>query len=168
MSTSAAWLIDVGYVVKASKGRFKLDYIEAGRFIKRKCGPTRIYLFNGYDPTHGIEQDLQYFYDTMERNGMKVRLHPMQPDNEGIYRQRRVDVDFSAHLMWQASIPEVKTVVLTTGDQDFIPAVELARREYDKSIILFTYRSMVNRDLIMCSNEWWQFEDEEDVVARKW
>ncbi|PZS04022.1 MAG: hypothetical protein DLM69_02300 [Candidatus Chloroheliales bacterium] len=167
MSASAAWLIDVGYLVKASKGRFKLDYVEAGRFIKRKCGPTHIYLFNGYDPTHGVEQELQYFYDTMKRHGMQVRLHPMQPDAEGIYRPRRVDVDLSAHLVWQASIPELQTVVLTTGDQDFVPAVELARREYDKRVILFTYRAMVNRDLVVAASERWQFEGEEDQVARK-
>ena len=79
MNNSAAWLIDVGYVVKASKGRFKLDYVEASHFIRRKCGPVRVFLFNGYDPSHGIEQDLQYFYDAMKRRGMQVRLHPMQP-----------------------------------------------------------------------------------------
>ncbi|HUS14720.1 MAG TPA: NYN domain-containing protein [Chloroflexia bacterium] len=163
----AAWLVDVGYVVKASEGRFKLDYLRAERYLESRCGPIRSYLFNGVDPAYGIPPGLQRFYDAMTGHGMTVRLHPMQSFGpHGGNRQRRVDVDFSAHLVWQACQAEIDTVVLTTGDQDFVPAVQLARNEFEKRVVLFTYDTMVHHDLIACASEWWKFEEAENRVAR--
>jgi uncharacterized LabA/DUF88 family protein len=70
--------------------------------------------------------------------------------------------------VWQASLPEIQTVVLTTGDQDFVPAVELVRNEFGKPVILFTYKAMVHADLIAAADEWWTFEDQKAWVARRW
>lgn len=165
---NVAWLVDIGYVVKASEGKFKLDYVAAERFLEETCGPVRTFLFNGVDPAYGVPPGLQAFYDAMRLHGMQVRLHPMQSGPPGTNRQRRVDVDFSAHLVWQASLPEVQTIVLTTGDQDFVPAVELARNEFGKSVILFTYKAVVHSDLIAATDQWWKFEDEKARVARRW
>ena len=75
-------------------------------------------------------------------------------------------MDFGAHLVWQASLPQIQTLVLTTGDQDFIPAVELARAKFDKRVILFTYDAEVHNALIASANEWWLFEDQEAALAR--
>ncbi|MFP4438422.1 MAG: NYN domain-containing protein [Chloroflexaceae bacterium] len=154
----ATWLVDVGYVVKASEGQFKLDYIAAEQIIRKQFGSTQTYLFNGFDPAYGISSGLQAFYTAMQAQGMQVRLQPMESGPPGTNRQRRVDVDFSAHLVWQASLPEVTTLVLTTGDQDFVPAVELVRREFQKHVLLFSYEKMVNQDLIAAVNTWWQFD----------
>ena len=162
-----AWLVDVGYVVKASEGKFKLDYVRAERLLAERCGPIHTFLFNGVDPAYGIPVGLQRFYDTMKLHGMVVRLHPMQAVPGGTNRQRRVDVDFSAHFVWQAARPEITDLVLTTGDQDFVPAVELVRREFDKRVILFTYDTMVHHDLMGEVSEWWKFEDDEGRVARR-
>ncbi len=161
-----AWLVDVGYVVKASENKFELDYVEAERLLEETLGPTRTFLFNGFDPAYGISEGLQAFYDAMTRYGMQVRLHPMQSGPPGTNRQRRVDVDFGAHLVWQASLPGIQTLVLTTGDQDFIPAIELARGKFGKRVMLFTYHANVHSDLIESVNDWWLFEDEETRLAR--
>jgi uncharacterized LabA/DUF88 family protein len=103
----------------------------------------------------------------MKAYGMQVRLQPMQSGSPGANRQRRVDVDFSAHLVWQACLEEVRTLVLTTGDQDFVPAVELVRREFGKKVILFTYETWVHNDLIAAVNEWWLFEHTEAQLIRR-
>lgn len=161
-----AWLVDVGYVVKASEGSFKLDYIKAEEFLAENFGPARSFLFNGIDPAYGISPGLQAFYDAMTLHGMVVRLQPMQSGPPGTNRQRRVDVDFSAHLVWQACLPETRTLVLTTGDQDFVPAVELVRHEFGKRVILFSYSVVVHQDLIAAVDEWWQFEHEAKRLAR--
>ncbi len=163
----AAWLVDVGYVVKASEGRFKLDYVQTERLLAEQGGRVRSFLFNGVDPAYGIPPGLARFYDAMTAHGMQVRLHPMQSlGPSGSNRQRRVDVDFSAHLVWQASLPEISTLFLTTGDQDFVPAVELVRSQFHKRVVLFTYDAMVHHDLIGCVDRWWKFEDEATRVAR--
>lgn len=154
------WLVDVGYVAKASEGKFKLDYVAVERLLEEILGPTRTFLFNGFDPAYGISTGLQTFYDAMERHGMEVRLHPMESGPPGTNRQRRVDVDLGAHLVWQASLPEIEALVVTAGDQDFIPAVELARDELNKRVILFTYEAVVHRELSAAVDDWWLFEDQ--------
>jgi len=162
---TAAWLVDVGYVVKASEGIFRLDYLQARNVIAARCGPTRALLFNGYDEAYGIPAGLQAFYDAMRAQGLEVRLQPMQPGDQA-NRQRRVDVDLAAHLVWHASQGTVETMVVTTGDQDLIPAIEVVREHMHKRVILFTYRRNVSRELVDRADEWWLFEDEEDRLAR--
>ncbi len=161
-----AWLVDVGYVVKASDGKFRLDYIQAEQLLGERWGSVQGYLFNGVDAGYGIPAGLQRFYDAMGRHGMHVRLQPMDVGPSGLTRQRRVDVDFSAHLVWQASLPDTAVLAITTGDQDFVPAVELVRQAYGKHVLLFTYDAMVHRDLVSAASEWWKFEDHQPRLAR--
>lgn len=165
--TTAVWLVDVGYVVKASEGKFKLDYVRAERMLAEKFGATTTYLFNGYDTAYGIPSGLQAFYDVMTRHGMKVSLQPMQSGPPGINQQRRVDVDFSAHLVWQAGLPHINTLVVTTGDQDFVPAITLVREQFDKRVVLFTYDAMVHSDLVGIASEWWHFEKHAEHISRR-
>jgi len=170
---STAWLVDVGYVVKASEGLFRLDYVQAERYLAGRCGRVQTFLFNGYDETYGIPSGLQAFYETMRQHGMEVRLQPMQPDapcakhgGTQVSRQRRVDVDLGAYLVWQASLEDVRTLIVTTGDQDLVPAIEVVRDRLRKNMVLFTYRRNVSHELVDLADEWWLFEDEEARLAR--
>ena len=165
--TDACWLVDIGHVVKSARERFKLDYIRARYLLVTRYGQTSAFLFNGVDPAYGIPPGLQRFYDSMTQHGMTVRLQPMQSGPPGTNRQRRVDVDIAAHLVWAASVSRFTSIVLTAGDQDFVPALEIARREFQKQIILFTYSSSAHSDLAAIADEWIRFEDyKEDISSR--
>jgi len=161
----AAWVVDIGYVVKASEGIFRLDYAMALRLLEGRLGSTQAFLFNGYDPDYGVPEGLQAFYSAMEQQGMVVRLQPMQSGPPGSNRQRRVDVDLGAHLVWQAGLTEITSLVLTTGDQDLVPAVDVARQRCGKRVILFTYRANVHHGLEETVDEWWLFENEREEIA---
>jgi len=166
-----SWLVDVGYIVKASEHRFRLDYVKAEYFLQERLqeryGLIRSYIFNGIDPAYGIPSGLQGFYDAMAQHGMHIRLQPMESGPPGTNRQRRVDVDLCAHLIWQAARSLGGTVVLSTGDQDFVPAVDLARQELGARIVLFTYSVQVHHDLTNAVDEWIHFEDYSDQLARQ-
>jgi uncharacterized LabA/DUF88 family protein len=75
-------------------------------------------------------------------------------------------VDLGAHLVWQASLPGVETLVLTSGDQDILPAVEVARERMRKRVVLYTYRENVSRELVEAVDEQWLFEDERRRLER--
>jgi hypothetical protein len=166
--SKAAWLVDVGYVVKtAGKGGMKLDYVAAERLLAGRYGPVSTFLFNSYDNAYGVPDGLAGFYDLMEQRGMVVRLHPMSGDEAtGSHRQRRVDVDLACHAIWQASLPDVEHVVLTTGDQDLIPAVEMCRARFGTAVVLFTFRQNVSRELAAAASERLLFEDFRSEVER--
>lgn len=164
----AAWLVDMAYVVKASaKARFKLDYITAASLLGNRIGETKAYLFNGFDSKLGIPDGLKAFYHAMEAQGMTVSLQPMSGDTSaGTHVQRRVDVDIAAHLVWQASLPSIEHIVLTTGDQDFIPAARIAKKQFGKRLVLFSFERDVSGELRQLADEHLLFESHAKEIAR--
>ena len=159
--SDCVWLVDIGYVVKAAKkSDMKLNYIAARDLLTRHYGSVSAYLFNSIDYAYGIPAGLQAFYNTMTNQGMVVRLHPMSGDSAaGSHRQRRVDVDFACHAVWQASLPETRVLVLTTGDQDMVPAAELCKNQFGVEIILFTFNSDVSSALAGFADQSIRFEN---------
>lgn len=152
---ACVWLVDMGYVVKAGKvSNLRLDYGAAARFIGRRFGPFRGFLFNSIDNHYGVPAGLQSFYMAMEKQGFTVRLHEMTGmAQRGNHRQSRVDVDLACHAVWQASLPDVGTLLLTSGDQDMIPAVEMIKRLYGKRVVLLTFGNAVSEDLAAVVDE---------------
>jgi uncharacterized LabA/DUF88 family protein len=154
------WLVDMGYVVKASEGSFRLDYAATQAWLTEQIGPARSILFNSYSPERGLEPAMKQFYDRMKsQHGMSVRLQPLGLDRYGGTKQRRVDVDLATQMVWLATDEETETFVLTTGDQDFVPAVRLVREECDIWVTLLTYDRHVSEELSAEVDEHWLFED---------
>jgi uncharacterized LabA/DUF88 family protein len=154
MALRTVWLVDIGFVVKVGSQRFKLDYVATARWIEQRYGPVSTFLFNGFDPVYDIPPGLKAFYSAMKAHGMSVCLHPMSgKPGYGDHRQRRVDVDMTAHMIWQASLADVERIVLTTGDQDFLPAVQIARQGYGVQMVLLCYDQDVSNELKLSMDE---------------
>lgn len=164
----SAWLVDMAYVVKAAKKTgLKVDYVAAREVVAERYGDVDAFLFNSYDEAYGIPDGLKAFYYAMEQQGMVVRLHPMTGDaSAGSHRQRRVDVDLACHAVWQASLGGVDRLVLTTGDQDLIPAVEMCRHRFGMALTLLTFRYAVSHALVDAVDEQILFEDHRDRLER--
>lgn len=145
----------------------KLDYIAAEQFLSNRYGSTATFLFNSLDQLYGIPDGLKKFYRAMERHGMVVCLQPMSGDpTSDDHKQRRADVDLASHAVWQASLDDVKTVVLTTGDQDMTPAVKLCQDKFGVRIVLFTFRRNVSKALVDLANGHLFFEDHRSQLDR--
>lgn len=164
----AAWLVDMGYVVKAAKvSGMRVDYLVAQGILAARYGSVRTFLFNSYDAKFGIPAGLKGFYTAMEHRGMVVRLHPMSGGASGEpHKQRRVDVDVACHAVWQATSGGVDHLILTTGDQDLIPAVEMCRSTFGKAVVLFTFRDNVSDELVRAADEQMLFEDFRSELER--
>lgn len=150
---NVAWLVDMGYLPKTAT--FQVDYLLAKGVLARHLRATSVglFLFNGIDTSYNNGAQ-KAFYEKMRANGIVVRLHPMR-----LGKQRRVDVDIGAHLIWQASLPDVETIVLTTGDEDMIPAVEMAQQQFKKQVVLLTFPTNVHTELSALANDHRQFDD---------
>ena len=154
------WLIDVGYVTKASKGRGKLDYLATKLFLEEKfqvsCLPV---LFNSVDAS-GVDFGLNQFYYTMKKEGFIVNLYKMEGG-----AQKQVDVAIGSYLVYHAM--KGNAIVLTSGDIDFVPAIAVARMD-DKevSITLFTYNFGVSETLSAAASQHWFFEDNSRLLRK--
>jgi uncharacterized LabA/DUF88 family protein len=148
------WLIDVGYVTKASKGRGKLDYLATKNFLETKfktsCLPI---IFNSVD-SYGVDFGLNQFYYTMKKAGFIVNLYKMEGG-----AQKQVDVAIGSHLVYYAL--KKYQIVLSSGDVDFVPAVQVARKDDEKiNITLLTYNFGVNEELSKNATDHLFFEDQ--------
>jgi uncharacterized LabA/DUF88 family protein len=147
------WLIDMGYVTKASKGRFKLDYIAGKKFIEQKLEDRcQAVIFNSVDKRYGIDKGLAQFYHTVQQAGFTVNLYQMEGGS-----QKQVDVAIASHAVWRATRGD--TIILTTGDIDLLPAAQLITEETRCKLILLTYDFGVHQEMINTASEHWLFED---------
>lgn len=164
-----AWLVDMGFVVQAATdgGRFRLDYVAARSFLEMRLGKTDAHLFNSIDSSLGVPPGLKAFYGVVERQGFKVRLIEMTGDRAvGTHRQQGVDEALISQLTASAEMPSLESIVLTSGDAHFVPAVEEARQKHGKKIVLFGYDVNVSAQLKAAVDEFWPFEAHEPTLAR--
>jgi uncharacterized LabA/DUF88 family protein len=157
---SLVWLIDVGYVTKASKGRGKVDYIATKNFLQTRfntvCLPI---IFNSVD-SYRVDFGLNQFYFTMKKAGFIVNLYKMEGGS-----QKQVDVAIGSHLVYYAL--KGYTVVLSSGDIDFVPAIQMAQRDDSKTnVTLLTFNFGVHEELSKLSTEHLFFEDHPQMIKR--
>ncbi|WP_254154289.1 NYN domain-containing protein [Chryseosolibacter indicus] len=141
------WLIDMGYVTKASKGRGKIDYIETKKFLEKRYGMTCLpIIFNSVD-NYGVDFGLNQFYYTVKKAGFMVNLYQMEGG-----AQKQVDVAIGAHLVYYAM--KQYDIVLSSGDVDFVPAIDVSRKDNDQlSIVLLTFNFGVSPILSELASE---------------
>jgi uncharacterized LabA/DUF88 family protein len=152
------WLIDVGYITKASKGRGKVDYLATKKFLEAKyqceCLPV---IFNSVD-SYGVDFGLNQFYYTMKKAGFVVNLYQMEGG-----AQRQVDVAIGSHLVYYAM--KKYNIVLSSGDIDFVPAVQLATKDDERiNILLLTFDFGVNPELANLCSDHLFFEDHPSIM----
>lgn len=155
---TSVWLIDMGYITKASKGRGKVDYIATKKFLETKFKfPCLPIIFNSVD-SYGVDFGLNQFYFTMKKSGFIVNLYQMEGGH-----QKQVDVAIASHLVYYAL--KGYTIVLSSGDIDFVPAMQMAKKD-DESInlTLLTFNFGVHEELSKLSTEHIFFEDYPEVI----
>jgi uncharacterized LabA/DUF88 family protein len=152
------WLIDMGYVTKASKGRGKVDYIATKKFLETRFNTSCLpIIFNSVD-SYGVDFGLNQFYYTVKKAGFIVNLYQMEGG-----AQKQVDVAIGAHLVYYAL--KQYHIVLSSGDIDFVPALQVARKD-DKEIdiTLLTFNFGVHEELSKLSTNHLFFEDHSQTI----
>jgi uncharacterized LabA/DUF88 family protein len=157
---NVVWLIDIGYITKASKAFGKIDYLATKLFLEKKFKlPCLPIIFNSVDHG-GVELGLKQFYYTMEKAGFIVNLYKMEGG-----AQKQVDVAIGSHLVYYAM--KGNNIVLSSGDIDFVPAVQLAKRDNpDVSITLLTFDFGVSETLAENASAKIFFTDHPEVLRK--
>lgn len=155
---NSVWLIDMGYITKASKGRGKVDYIATKKFLETTFKtPCLSIIFNSVD-SYGVDFGLNQFYYTMKKAGFIVNLYQMEGG-----AQKQVDVAIGSHLVYYAL--KGYNIVLSSGDIDFVPALQMARKDDEKiNITLLTFNFGVHEELSKLSSEHLFFEDHPKII----
>ena len=152
------WLIDMGYITKASKGRGKVDYIATRDFLATAFKqPCQAMIFNSVDSSR-VELGLSQFYYTVKKEGFAVNLYPMEGG-----AQKQVDVAIASHMVFHAL--QGSDIVLSSGDIDFVPAMQLIRSHNPNiGITLLTYNFGVHEQLKQLATRTLFFEEHSETL----
>lgn len=158
MHMNLVWLIDMGYITKASKGRGKVDYTATRQFLEKTFKGTCLpIIFNSVD-SYGVDFGLNQFYYTMRKAGFIVNLYQMEGG-----AQKQVDVAIGSHLVYYAL--KGYHIVLSSGDVDFVPAIHMARKDNEHiRVTLLTYKLGVQEQLSALASEHLYFEDHPEII----
>jgi uncharacterized LabA/DUF88 family protein len=147
----------MGYITKASKGRFKLDYVACKKYIEQNLkGTCRAMIFNSVD-SYGVDFGLNQFYYTVKQAGFIVNLYKMEGGS-----QKQVDVAIAAQMVFNALKGD--TIILSSGDIDFLPAMQLVATETQSRQILFTFDFGVHQELVEVASDHWLFEEHPQLM----
>jgi uncharacterized LabA/DUF88 family protein len=154
------WLIDIGYITKASKAFGKIDYLATKKFLENRFKlPCLPIIFNSVDG-YGVELGLKQFYFTMEKAGFVVNLYKMEGG-----AQKQVDVAIGSHLVYHALKKDA--IVLSSGDIDFVPAIHVAKKDDPQTnITLLTFNFGVSDTLVENATQHIFFTDYPEILRK--
>lgn len=84
-----------------------------------------------------------------------------------VFKQKGVDVLLSADLLRAAQRRELKHIVLITADTDFVPTIEMIKKDYGVNIILAYYTDKKRRSPFSMSNHLWKACLEKIFIRRE-
>ena len=174
MNEKAVVLIDGGYLdkVRLAFGRPQLDLIA---FSNKVCYPHirhRTYYYDalpwvGQSPSQADvdrKRVKQQYLDSLRLlDHFEVRLGEVQRNeiscprggSHVVFVQKLVDVLLSVDLVWLAWSKHVDIIVLVSGDRDFLPAVETAKKSgvIAKLVYAKPPQGFVHTNLLMACDE---------------
>jgi uncharacterized LabA/DUF88 family protein len=158
---NTVWLIDMGYITKASKGRGKVDYIATKHYLEQYYKTSCLaIIFNSVD-SFGVDFGLNQFYYTVKKAGFMVNLYPMEGG-----AQKQVDVAIGSHVVYYAL--KNYHIVLSSGDIDFVPSIEVARKDNENIVVsLLTFNFGVHEQLSKLSTHHLFFEDNPEMLRKQ-
>ena len=76
-----------------------------------------------------------------------------------------VDVAIASEAVWRAAQGE--TIILTTGDIDFLPAINLITKTIGARLILFSYTHGTHKAIREAASEVWTFESVRERIEKQ-
>jgi len=105
------------------------------------------------------------FVNRLARKGVIVREGRCQRTGDG-FRQKGVDTLLTMDLLEMPVSEEVKTVILVTGDTDFVPVLERIRSKHGVKVVLYYFADRVRDSKFSMSNHLLMACDRKVAVGR--
>jgi uncharacterized LabA/DUF88 family protein len=107
------------------------DYQALARLIARRwnhsLGP--IYYYGSQSTNPSVQARQERYWQAQEDKGITVKLGRMEPNADGGYRQKEVDVMIACDLLTGAFHKSFDRAALVSGDTDFAYAIECATQQ---------------------------------------
>ena len=159
MRKRIVWIIDAGYLLKASPGKF--DYLKLKKFLEKECGEPfaeSFYLNATPNPPTDEQDKFHTWLKSAPPRGpkMRVKLYKLKemsfrcPNCKHSFNrkvQKGVDVGIATLIVKLAARQQYSRLLLSTGDGDFEDAIAFAKEELHKEIWLSGFPDSVSPDL---------------------
>lgn len=175
---SIYWLIDGSYMYKSVKkleekhGKISLDYLKLRQKIENELeSKVTAYYFNA---TPNPQSDEQNSFHNWLKTGPGIRipkLYELKKKKNNCpnckhkftrYVQKGVDVGIATHALKYH--PKYETLILSTGDGDFLDAIKYLKEELEKRIMLVGFNGSISPDILPYADEKWFIDEFIDEV----
>jgi len=170
------WLIDGAYMLKAqqTRGNFKLDYIKLRNHLEQMGGEFfQVYFLTSEIGDGSATESFFTVLKAAPPKGPKfqVKLYGTKPFvvecqncKNKVERQVQKGVDVALVTLLLSLVDRYDSVTLSTGDGDFMEAVEYVRNILNKRVELVGFHTGMSADLQSVSDRVHWIEDFSDVV----
>lgn len=173
------WLIDGAYMLNAQRtvgATYQFDYLKLRQKVEERGKLVQAYYLNSTpDPPTDGQNAFHTWLKSAPPSGPKlqVRLYGLKNLRgecsrcHNVYeRQVQKGVDVGITTLALTLVERYDTLILSSGDGDFIDALDYIRNTRDKRLELVVFKSGVSTDLQSVSDEILWIDDFKDDVAR--
>ncbi len=168
MSDATAVFIDGGYLQKVLKDEFNSPRIDFTKLAKHLAGGEmlRTYYYNcppyQSDPPTQKERELKRnadrFYNRLrDLEDFELRLGKLayrgEAKNGGaLFVQKQIDIMLAIDIVMLATKGSIKRAIVLTGDSDLLPAIQVAKDEGVKVVLVHGTSHAAHHELIQASD----------------
>ncbi|MFW9877502.1 MAG: NYN domain-containing protein [Candidatus Thorarchaeota archaeon] len=133
--------------------KFKIDYEKFRDLLRKDRNIIRFHYYEGY-PTP-LSSYKEAFYDKLRHLEMTVRVRPLRKRKfkcknceyeKEIPYEKGIDASLSTDLLWHGFQKSYDTAIILTGDDDFVPPIEIVKL-MGKRVEIWTFKTFVGKEM---------------------
>lgn len=125
----AVYIDSANLYYATNRANIKIDYFHLARWFQTHCNLTKLNFYTAYDPSDERQQD---FFTDLEHAGYTLIKKPIKVFADSV--KGNMDIELAVDVLMQKN--EYDTVVLLSGDSDFMYLVQALEKLKKRTIIL--------------------------------
>lgn len=144
---------------------WEIDYQKVIKFFQLETKTVFAYFYSGIVSKNKRQQK---FFARMRKFGYRVKTKEVKwiKDKYGRVLKGKGNLDIELALDMSQQVDKYNTVVLFSGDSDFVPIVEFVKRK-GKNVIVFSSRGHIAKELVQVADKYIPFESVKKLFERK-
>jgi len=155
------------------KLNFRMDYEKIRDVLQKNRFIIRFHYYEGY-PLPLLPKK-ESFYSKLRHLGMTVKTRPLRKRpykcekceyEKDISYEKGIDASLTTDLLWHAFQKNYNTAILLTGDDDFVPPIEVVKA-LGRRVEIWTFEDFIGREMKKVADKINYIDDIIDNIKRE-
>ena len=124
--------------------KFHCDYSKLKAVITRNRNLLEINLYTGL--MYPVREKEKAWFNSLYKMGYTVKTQAIKVAPDGKKLEKRIDVLMAIDIISSAYETDVDTIVIVSGDSDFVPAVKKLK-DLDKTVEVWSFKNLLSTQI---------------------